>query len=233
MVKMPSFLTAAVATSARLAIALVATAFFSSHFVARASAMAPLVMALAAAFIMGAMAGIGCTMMMLSRCTKIGLLRQASGFGGIYNGSCHPPELGLCRCWASPAGCPTKNRQSNIGCIMASTQMLAFRAATGNALTIFFAGFALTMHILPKISFLPALVAGFMRVLMRHRPGMVKMPVFLTSAVATSARLAITLVATDFFSSHLVARASATAPLVMAVAFFMGAMAGIGCEVML
>merc|ERR1719480_750204 len=52
MVKMPSFLTAAVATSARLA-----TAFFSSHFVARASAMAPLVMALAAAFIMGAMAG--------------------------------------------------------------------------------------------------------------------------------------------------------------------------------
>merc|ERR550539_447016 len=56
---------------------------------------------------------------------------------------------------------------------------------------------------------------------------MVKMPVFLTSAVATSARLAITLVATDFFSSHLVARASATAPLVMAVAFFMGAMAEI------
>merc|ERR1719242_1537771 len=72
MVKMPSFLTAAVATSARLAIALVATAFFSSHFVARASAMAPLVMALAAFFI-GAMAGIGRTIMMLSRCTKISL----------------------------------------------------------------------------------------------------------------------------------------------------------------
>merc|ERR1719429_556634 len=35
MVKMPSFFTAAVAISARLAIALVATAFFSSHFVAR------------------------------------------------------------------------------------------------------------------------------------------------------------------------------------------------------
>merc|ERR1719361_2001752 len=70
MVKMPSFFTAAVATSARLAIALVATAFFSSHFVERASAMAPLVMAVAA-FFMGAMAGIGCTMMMLSRCLKI------------------------------------------------------------------------------------------------------------------------------------------------------------------
>merc|ERR1719433_1674652 len=62
---------------------------------------------------------------------------------------------------------------------------------------------------------------------------MVKMPVFFTSAVATSARLAIILVAMDFFSSHLVARASATAPLVMAVAFFMEAMAGISCKVML
>merc|ERR1719242_748362 len=62
---------------------------------------------------------------------------------------------------------------------------------------------------------------------------MVKMPFFFTSAVATSARLAITLVATAFFSSHFVARASAMAPLVMAVAaFFMGAMAGIGCKVM-
>merc|ERR550525_2199108 len=110
--------------------------------------------------------------------------------------------------------------------------MLAFKAATGNALTIFFAGLALTMHILPKISFLPALVAGFMRVLMRHKPGIVKMPVFFTSAVAISARLAITLMATDFFSSHAVARASAMAPLVMAVAaFFMGDMSGIGCKV--
>ena len=46
-----------------------------------------------------------------------------------------------------------------------------------------------------------------MQVLMRHRPGMVKMPDFFTSAMATSARLAITLVATDVFNSHLVARA--------------------------
>merc|ERR1711941_65522 len=123
--------------------------------------------------------------------------------------------------------------QANISCIMASTQILALRAATGNALTIFCAGLALTMHILPKISLLPALVAGFMRVLMRHRPGTVKMPVFFTSAVATSARLAITLVATDFFSSHLVASASAIAPLPMTVAFFMGAMAWIGWRLLL
>merc|ERR1719220_2304772 len=63
---------------------------------------------------------------------------------------------------------------------------------------------------------------------------MVKMPFFFTSAVAISARLAITLAATAFFSSHAVARASASAPLVMAVAaFFIGAMAGIGCKVRL
>merc|ERR1712084_34256 len=62
---------------------------------------------------------------------------------------------------------------------------------------------------------------------------MVKMPVFFTSAVATSARLTITWVATFFFSSHLVARASAIAPLVMAVAFFMGAMAWIGWRLLL
>merc|ERR1719464_2468737 len=57
MVKMPAFLTSAVAISARLLMTLLATAFFSSHFVARASAMAPLVLALEPAFIafMGAM----------------------------------------------------------------------------------------------------------------------------------------------------------------------------------
>merc|ERR550532_597992 len=114
---------------------------------------------------------------------------------------------------SQPRGLLHEGQACKHRCSMTSTQMLAFRAATGNALTIVFAGLALTMHILPKISFLPALVAGLRRVLMRHRPGMVKTPVFFTSAVAISARLAITLVATDFFSSHLVARASATAPL--------------------
>merc|ERR1712217_689347 len=86
-------------------------------------------------------------------------------------------------------------------------QMLALRAATGNALTIFFAGLAFTMVILPNISLLPA---------------------FLTSAVPISARVLMTLAATAFFSSHCVATASAIAPLVMALppAFiaFMGAM---------
>merc|ERR1711941_239336 len=110
-------------------------------------------------------------------------------------------------------GLPHEGQARKHQLIVASTQMLALRAATGNALTIFFAGLALTMVILPKISLLPALVAGFMRVLMRHRPGTVKMPVFLTSAVAISARLLMPLAATDFFSSHWVAMESAMAPL--------------------
>merc|ERR1719330_1574423 len=112
---------------------------------------------------------------------------------------------------------------------MAGVQMLALRAATGNALTTFFAGLALTMVLLP------ALVAGFMRVLMRHSPGMVKMPFFFVSAVAISVRLAMNLEATDFFSSHFVAKASAMAPLVMALApdfmAFMGAMVKMGWQV--
>merc|ERR1719410_2813678 len=132
-------------------------------------------------------------------------------------------------------GWPTKDGRASYSCSMAGVQMLAFRAATGNAFTIFFAGLALTMVILPNISLLPALVAGFMRVLMRHRPGTVKMPAFLTSAVASSASSLMTLAATDFFSSHWVARESAMAPLVMALppAFiaFMGAMVEMGCYV--
>merc|ERR1719346_727023 len=57
MVKMPAFFTSAVAISARELMTFVQTDFFSSHFSARESATAPLVMAAAfiAAF-MGAMA---------------------------------------------------------------------------------------------------------------------------------------------------------------------------------
>merc|ERR1719382_1335947 len=90
----------------------------------------------------------------------------------------------------------------------------------GKALTIFLAGLALTIITLPKTSRLPALVAGFMRVLIRHKPGSVKMPVFATSLVATSDNDPMNLAATDFLSSHAVASASAMAPLVMALAVF-------------
>ena len=80
--------------------------------------------------------------------------------------------------------------------------MLAFKAATGNAFTIFLAGFAFTMTILPKTSLLPALVAGLLRIFMRANPGTVKTPVFFTSWVPTAARASNNLEATDFFTSH-------------------------------
>merc|ERR1719219_742213 len=69
------------------------------------------------------------------------------------------------------------------------------------------------MHTLPKISFLPALVAGFFLVLILQRPGRVKTPDFFTSAVATSAMLAKALRTSFFLISHEVATASARAPL--------------------
>merc|ERR1719412_1435190 len=106
------------------------------------------------------------------------------------------------------------------------SQNSLFRAATGKALTIVRAGLALTTHILPKISFLPALVAGFFLVLILQRPGRVKTPDFFTSAVATSAMLAKALTTSFFFISHEVATASAKPPFVMTapfIAFALGA----------
>merc|ERR1719454_2840258 len=113
-------------------------------------------------------------------------------------------------------------------------QTLFFNAATGNAFTTVRAGLAFTICIFPKISFLQALVAGFMRVLILQRPGKVKMPFFCTSLVAMAARLAIIFPATVALSSHSSATCFAMAPLVrglpvalfMAAAFiaFMGAM---------
>merc|ERR1719382_1774152 len=160
-------------------------------------------------------------------------MRQASGFSGIYRWRL-PPARAWLTADAEPIPWvdPTEDGRTSYCCSIAGVQMLALRAAAGNAFTIFLAGLALTMVILPKISLLPALVAGFMRVLMRHSPGKEKMPAFFTSAVAISARLLMTLEARDFFSSHFVATASAMAPLVMALlpAFFMGAMVEMGWQ---
>merc|ERR1719384_2801244 len=101
-----------------------------------------------------------------------------------------------------------------------------------------FAGFALTCTSLPKIIFLPALVAGLLRVLMRATPGIVKTPLDFTSVDATSARPSKSFATTPLFSSSFDAKASQRAPLLMLVfdlpafmafmAFiaFMGAMLG-------
>merc|ERR1711933_462167 len=103
-------------------------------------------------------------------------------------------------------------------------QTLSLRAFTGYAFTTFRAGFAFTITTLPKTSRLPAFVAGFVRVLILHRPGTVKIPVLDTSLEAISAKLPITFMHTDFFNSHSFAKASAMAPLVIAFwVAFMGA----------
>merc|ERR1719323_372585 len=103
--------------------------------------------------------------------------------------------------------------------------MLFFKALAGFAFTMVLAGFAFTICILPKISRFPALVAGFTRVLILQRPGMVKIPAFFTSVVATSAKVLRSFAHCDFFTSVPCANASASAPLVMAlpVAFMDGA----------
>merc|ERR1719188_723332 len=116
------------------------------------------------------------------------------------------------------------------------TQMLFFKAATQKALTTVLAGFAFTMVSFPKISLLPALVAGFTRVLIITNPGMVNLPLFFTSLVATSAKLSSTLFTTAGFCSVAAASAAAmplfdkAAPALAAffIAFIAGAMATCG-----
>ena len=83
-------------------------------------------------------------------------------------------------------------------------QMLAFNAATGNALTTVLAGFALMIFSSPNMILLVALVAGFLRVLILARPGIVNTPVFFTSAAPISPNEPKSLVTTLFFSSALV-----------------------------
>merc|ERR1712170_247641 len=89
-----------------------------------------------------------------------------------------------------------------------------FRAAMGKAFTIAFAGFAFTITSLPKISFLPALVAGFKRVFTIATPGMMNLPVF-TSFAATSARLSKTFLQSDFFTALLASNAATSSVLLI------------------
>merc|ERR1719183_676182 len=107
------------------------------------------------------------------------------------------------------------------------------------AFTTVFAGFAFTFFSSPNIITVRALVAGLVLVLMRQRPGMVKIPVFLTSFVATVTRLFKMLEQSFVFISFSVAIVFNKAPFVIAfeppaflMAFiaFMGAMLRMGEE---
>merc|ERR1719385_695150 len=90
-----------------------------------------------------------------------------------------------------------------------------FSAPTGNAFTTVLAGLAFTTISFPKAITMPALVAGFTRVLIMQSPGMVNLPAFFTSFVATVARVFKIFAASDFLSSCAVAMASARPVLVM------------------
>merc|ERR1719191_1370380 len=115
------------------------------------------------------------------------------------------------------------------------TQIWALSAATGKAFTTVLAGFAFTFISWPKAILTPALVAGLTRVLILQSPGMVKIPVFLTSVVARVAKLSRRPEHTFVFISCCSASVLMRAPLVMTllpdfmdfIAFmvFMGAMA--------
>merc|ERR1719197_2086443 len=95
------------------------------------------------------------------------------------------------------------------------TQICFFRAAAGKALTTVLAGFAATFFSSPNIILTPAFVAGFTRVLMRQRPGIVKIPFFFTSLVAMATKLSNTSRQTFCFNSCSSASAEVKAPLVM------------------
>merc|ERR1712099_109779 len=82
-------------------------------------------------------------------------------------------------------------------------QMLFFKAETGNAFTTVLAGLALTITTFPKTSLLPALVAGFKRVLIMHKPGSTNLPTFFTCCAPIAAKLFTAFAHTAFFKSVL------------------------------
>merc|ERR1719150_1833730 len=90
-----------------------------------------------------------------------------------------PPDLQHCS-YSCPAGHlrPTGMQHSPP---KHKAQMDFFSAAVQNAFTTVFAGFAFTTTVFPNISLLPALVAGFTRVLIMQSPGMVNLPALFTS----------------------------------------------------
>merc|ERR1711988_1473776 len=84
-----------------------------------------------------------------------------------------------------------------------------FKAFTAKAFTTVCAAFAFTLTSLPNAMRLPAFLAGLCLVLIMQMPGIVNLPVPLVSFSASSAKASKTLVISDLFFSHAVAKASA------------------------
>merc|ERR1711933_205319 len=76
---------------------------------------------------------------------------------------------------------------------------------------------------LPKISRLPAFVAGFLRVLSMATPGITNLAFFFTSAVAMLARDSSIVFTWPFLISHASAMLAVRAPFDMTADFIMGA----------
>merc|ERR1719272_295642 len=95
-----------------------------------------------------------------------------------------------------------------------------FKSFVAKHLTTVHAALALTLISLPKAMRLPAFLAGLLRVLTMQTPGILNLPVLLTSLVTSSARASKTLLISALFVSHAVAMASATALFGIAVTPF-------------
>merc|ERR1719201_1107417 len=97
------------------------------------------------------------------------------------------------------------------------SQTTFLRAETGKALTTVLAFIAFTTTVFPNISFFPALVAGFRRVLIMHTPGTVNLPFFFTCSAPRPASPLIMLVHSFLLRPVCDDNASAIAPLVNAL----------------
>merc|ERR1740121_2793811 len=95
-------------------------------------------------------------------------------------------------------------------------QTIFFRAEVGKAFTTVLAFMAFTITVCPNICFCPAAVAGFTRVLMRHTPGTVNLPVFFTWSALRPASALRTFEHSLLFRPVCAESASAIAPLVNA-----------------
>merc|ERR1719487_2999954 len=91
-------------------------------------------------------------------------------------------------------------------------QMDFLSAATGKAFTTVLAGFAATVTSLPNINLFPALVAGFLLVLIMIKPGSTNLPALFTCLAPMSASASMIFEHSAFFISQAVARESAMAP---------------------